>query len=97
MNISQSLVGSALAAKGVLSFTVSFAAKAAPTEHIKFQTECNTTLAGDYADTFALRGYDSIQLAAAFEAGRVAESPICFACFDTRLNKAASVLGMSCL
>ncbi len=53
--------------------------------------------AGDYADTFALRGYDSVQLAAAFEAGCVAESPICFACFDARLNKAASVLRMSCL
>jgi len=53
--------------------------------------------AGDYADTFALRGYDSIQLAAAFEAGRVAQSPICFACFDARLNKAANVLGMACL
>lgn len=52
--------------------------------------------AADYADTFALRGYDSVQLAAAFELGR-AESPICFACFDTRLNKAASVLGMSCI
>ncbi len=51
--------------------------------------------AGDYADTFALRGYVSVQLAAAFEAGRVAESPICFACFDTRLNKAATVLGMT--
>ena len=50
--------------------------------------------AGEYADTFALRGYDSIQLAAAFEAGRIAQSPICFACFDARLNKAAKVLGM---
>lgn len=53
--------------------------------------------AGNYADTFALRGYDSIQLAAAFEAGRIAQSPICFACFDARLNKAADVLGMACL
>ena len=53
--------------------------------------------AGDYADTFALRGYDSIQLAAAFETGRIAQSPICFACFDARLNKAAIVLGMACL
>ncbi len=53
--------------------------------------------AGDYADTFALRGYDSIQLAAAFEAGRISQSSICFACFDMRLNKAASVLGMTCL
>lgn len=54
-------------------------------------------LAGEYADTFALRGYDSIQLAAAFEAGRIAQTPIRFACFDARLNKAAKVLGLSCL
>lgn len=53
--------------------------------------------AGDYADTFALRGYDSVQLAAAFETGRIAQSPICFACFDERLNKAAKVLGMASL
>ena len=46
--------------------------------------------------TFALRGYDSIQLAAAFEAGRVSQSPIFFASFDTRLNKAARLLGMLC-
>ena len=50
--------------------------------------------AGEYADMFALRGYDSIQLAAAFEAGRISQSPIYFACFDTRLNKAAKLLGM---
>jgi predicted nucleic acid-binding protein len=50
--------------------------------------------AGDYADTFALRGYDSVQLAAAYEAGRIAETAIDFTCFDTRLNKAAQVLGM---
>lgn len=53
--------------------------------------------AGEYADTFALRGYDSIQLAAAFETGRISQSPIVFACFDSRLNKAAKLLGMSCL
>ncbi|HEU0189584.1 MAG TPA: type II toxin-antitoxin system VapC family toxin [Gallionella sp.] len=53
--------------------------------------------AGEYADTFALRGYDSIQLAAAFEAGRISQSPIFFACSDARLNKAAKLLGMSCL
>lgn len=53
--------------------------------------------AGIYADTFALRGYDSIQLAAAFETGRIEHSPVCFACFDVRLNKAAGVLGMTCL
>ena len=52
--------------------------------------------AGEYADTFALRGYDSIQLAAAYEAGRISQLPIFFACFDTRLNKAAKLLGMTC-
>jgi predicted nucleic acid-binding protein len=52
--------------------------------------------AGEYADAFALRGYHSIQLAAAFEAGRLSGSPIHFACFDTRLNKAAKLLGMYC-
>jgi uncharacterized protein len=54
-------------------------------------------LAGEYADTFALRGYDSIQLAAASEAGRISQTPVFFACFDTRLNKAAKLLGMACL
>ena len=54
-------------------------------------------LAGDYADTFALRGYDSIQLAAASEAARIAQLPVFFACFDIRLNKAAKMLGMACL
>ncbi len=52
--------------------------------------------AGEYADTFALRGYDSIQLAAAFEVGRISKSPIFFACYDIRLNKAAKLLGMMC-
>jgi uncharacterized protein len=52
--------------------------------------------AGEYADMFALRGYDSIQLAAAFETGRISQSAIFFACFDSRLNKAAKLLGMSC-
>ncbi len=52
--------------------------------------------AGEYADMFALRGYDSIQLAAAFEVGSISQSPIFFACFNSRLNKAAKLLGMSC-
>jgi len=53
--------------------------------------------AGEYADTFALRGYDSVQLAAAFEAGSISQTPIFFACYDLRLNKAAKLLGMLCL
>lgn len=50
--------------------------------------------AGEFADTFALRGYDSVQLAAAYEAKQVSRLPVSFACFDARLNKAARVLGM---
>ena len=53
--------------------------------------------AGDYADTFALRAYDGVQLAAAFETGLIAQTPVLFACFDLRLNKAAKLLGMTCL
>jgi predicted nucleic acid-binding protein len=51
--------------------------------------------AGRYADTFALRGYDSVQLAAAHETALLAGAPVSFACFDERLNKAAVVLGMT--
>lgn len=60
-------------------------------------TQALVERAGEYADTFALRGYDSVQLAAAAEAGRISQTPINFACFDTRLNKAAKILGMTCL
>ncbi len=62
--------------------------------------EVNQTLveqAGEYADTFALRDYDSIQLAAAYEARRISGLPILFASFNTRLNKAAKLLKMQCL
>lgn len=54
-------------------------------------------LAGDYADTFALRGYDSVQLASARTLQQAAGDAFCFACFDTRLNNAARVLGMQVL
>jgi len=53
--------------------------------------------AGEFSDTFALRGYDSIQLAAAHEVVRVSQTAVLFACYDARLNKAAKVLGMQCL
>lgn len=53
--------------------------------------------AGEYADVFALRGYDAVHLAAAAEAGSVSELPLTFACFDRRLNRAANLLGMSTL
>ena len=51
-------------------------------------------LAGDYADTFALREYDSIQMAAAFEADRISQTKLFFAYYNLRLNKAAKLLGM---
>lgn len=51
-------------------------------------------LAADHADTFALRGYDSVQLAAAHRLAQHAGPPTMFACFDGRLNKAAQVLGL---
>jgi hypothetical protein len=51
-------------------------------------------LAGDYADTFALRAYDSVQLAAAELARRDMPGEVQFACFDARLVKAARVLGI---
>ncbi|MBI5331434.1 MAG: type II toxin-antitoxin system VapC family toxin [Betaproteobacteria bacterium] len=58
-------------------------------------TQALVELAGDYADAFALRGYDSVQLAAARTLQIAAQEPVRFACFDARLRKAASVLGMT--
>jgi predicted nucleic acid-binding protein len=49
--------------------------------------------AGEFADTFALRAYDSAQLAAA--AAAAARTEVFFACFDTRLNRVAKILGMA--
>jgi uncharacterized protein len=51
-------------------------------------------LAADYADTFALRAYDSVQLASAHTLGRELPSEVKFACFDNRLVKAARLLGL---
>jgi len=57
-------------------------------------TQALVDLAGEYADTFALRGYDSVQLAAARTLQDMAREEIQFACFDSRLGKAARMLGM---
>ena len=57
-------------------------------------TQAVVELAGEFADTFALRGYDSVQLAAAYQTKQVSRLPVSFSCFDARLNKAAGVLGM---
>ena len=51
-------------------------------------------LAGDYADTFALRADDSVQLEPAALARRDMPGEVQFACFDARLSKAARVLGI---
>ncbi|MDD3838936.1 MAG: type II toxin-antitoxin system VapC family toxin [Phenylobacterium sp.] len=50
--------------------------------------------AGDFAETFALRAYDSIQLASAVTLHHGAGEEVGFACYDNRLRKAARVLGM---
>jgi predicted nucleic acid-binding protein len=60
-------------------------------------TQAIVEQAGDYADTFALRGYDSVQLAAARQLQQAASEDLCFSCFDTRLKNAAKVLGMQTL
>ncbi|MFB1490937.1 MULTISPECIES: type II toxin-antitoxin system VapC family toxin [unclassified Thiocapsa] len=57
-------------------------------------TQALVELAGDYADTFALRGYDSVQLAAARTLHEASGEPVQFACFDRRLRNAARVLGL---
>jgi predicted nucleic acid-binding protein len=52
-------------------------------------------LAGEYAETFALRGYDSVQLAAARTLQQAAGEEVCFACFDIPLQRCAHVLGIT--
>ena len=49
--------------------------------------------AGDYAEAFALRAYDSVQLAALQALRLQADEEVRFACFDSRLVRAAAVLG----
>jgi hypothetical protein len=52
-------------------------------------------LAGEYADAFALRAHDSVQLAAASVLQRERLGAVEFACFDSRLVKAARAPGMA--
>ncbi|MBM5798786.1 MAG: type II toxin-antitoxin system VapC family toxin [Cyanobacteria bacterium M_surface_7_m2_040] len=53
--------------------------------------------AGRFADVFALRGYDSVQLAAAHELHSNAQQTVLFACYDRRLNQAAQLLQLEVL
>ena len=52
--------------------------------------------AGDLADRFGLRGYDSVHLAAAEAISLLLmPQPLTFVCFDDRLNDAAKALGLT--
>ncbi len=53
--------------------------------------------AGRFADGFALRSYDSVQLAAAHELDRSSDQPVTFACFDRRLRQAAALMRLDVL
>ena len=53
--------------------------------------------AGMYAEAFGLRGYDSVQLAAAHQLLEHLALPLTFACFDRRLNQAAKLLQLELL
>ncbi|MBM5799679.1 MAG: type II toxin-antitoxin system VapC family toxin [Cyanobacteria bacterium K_DeepCast_35m_m2_023] len=53
--------------------------------------------AGRFADVFALRGYDSVQLAAAHALHVNAQQAVLFACYDRRLNQAAQLLQLEVL
>ena len=53
--------------------------------------------AGIYAEAFGLRGYDSVQLAAAHQLHEHFALPLTFACFDRRLNQAAKLLQLEVL
>jgi predicted nucleic acid-binding protein len=58
-------------------------------------TQTLLELAGDYAEAFALRAYDSVQLASAQTLHLEMPGQVRFACFDSRLVKAAQVLGIN--
>ena len=53
--------------------------------------------AGIDAEAFALRGYDSVQLAAAHTLKEQFALPLTFACYDRRLNQAAQLLQLEVL
>jgi predicted nucleic acid-binding protein len=53
--------------------------------------------AGELAEQYGLRGYDSVHLTAAESLQTVLGPPIVFACFDNELNQAARERGMMLL
>jgi predicted nucleic acid-binding protein len=52
---------------------------------------------GDLAESLALRGHDSVHLAAAEHVRLQCGTAVLFGCFDGRLNEAASLLGLDLL
>jgi predicted nucleic acid-binding protein len=50
--------------------------------------------AGEHAELYALRAYDAVQLATASYLADQSGQTVQFACFDRRLNKAATAQGM---
>ena len=50
--------------------------------------------AGNFAERFGLRGYDSVHLVSAFLLKKQAATPLTFACFDAPLDRAAARLGL---
>ena len=58
-------------------------------------TESMIRRAGDFADRFGLRGYDSVHLAAAESLIIDRRHPVHFASFDSALNRAAAELGLN--
>lgn len=53
--------------------------------------------AGEYAEAFALRAYDAVQLATASKLRDRTGEQTTFACYDHRLVKAAKILGLETL
>ena len=58
-------------------------------------TQALVERAGLFSESFALRGYDSVQLAAGKQLEEDFNDEVAFACFDRRLNVAARALGLA--
>lgn len=58
-------------------------------------TQALVELAGEFADAFALRAYDAVQLAAVQTVNTAVPGEVRLACFDSRLVTAARVLGIA--
>ncbi len=53
--------------------------------------------AGELAEQYGLRGYDSVHLSSAESLQMILGTPVTFACFDEELNSAAAQRGMKLL